>query len=83
MERLPHESPLSQECAILPHASKQGHPGRGSVNSEVEQGRVIAMPFAYPHPKFYTQLIYRKKKWVSQALQDFIGLFEEVGKNRI
>src|SRR5581483_5773725 len=56
---------------------------RMTVNSEVEQGQVIAMPFACPHPKFYTQLIYRKKKWVSRALQDFIGLFEEVGKNRI
>lgn len=46
------------------------------VADAVQKGELIAVPFAHPDCKFYTQLIYAKKKWKSKA---FTGFLELVG----
>ncbi|MGO4182978.1 LysR substrate-binding domain-containing protein [Paenibacillus sp. TAF43_2] len=46
------------------------------VADAVQKGELIAVRFAHPDCKFYTQLIYAKKKWKSKA---FTGFLELVG----
>ncbi|MDQ1911863.1 LysR family transcriptional regulator [Paenibacillus sp. GD4] len=50
---------------------------RIAVNSEIEQGKLIALPIQLPGPPFYTQLITHKKKWMSSLLNDFIELLRD------
>ncbi|GGI45149.1 putative HTH-type transcriptional regulator YwqM [Paenibacillus marchantiophytorum] len=42
--------------------------------SDIAKGQVIALPLIHPHFKFYTQLIYAKKKWQSKAFLGFLEL---------
>jgi DNA-binding transcriptional LysR family regulator len=44
------------------------------VTEEIQKGKVIAIPFVHPDFKFYTQLIYSKKKWQSKAFLGFLEL---------
>jgi DNA-binding transcriptional LysR family regulator len=44
------------------------------VAEEIQKGRLIAIPLVHPDCKFYTQLIYSKKKWLSKAFIDFLEL---------
>jgi len=47
---------------------------RIAVAEAVRQGQVVAIPFVHPECRFYTQLIYAKKKWQSNPFQGFIKL---------
>ncbi|MDR6884546.1 LysR family transcriptional regulator [Bacillus sp. 3255] len=42
------------------------------VAEEVRKGRLAAVTLAHPEFKFYTQLIYAKKKWQSHAFKGFL-----------
>ncbi|MGB8955165.1 MAG: LysR family transcriptional regulator [Tumebacillaceae bacterium] len=44
------------------------------VAEEIQKGQLIAIPFVHSDCKFYTQLIYSKKKWLSKAFLDFLKL---------
>lgn len=44
------------------------------VAEEVRKGNVAAIPLVHPDFKFYTQLIYAKKKWQSQAFKGFLDI---------
>ncbi|NOV04650.1 LysR family transcriptional regulator [Paenibacillus planticolens] len=46
------------------------------VAEDIEKGRVIAVPLVHPDFKFYTQLVYSKKKWQSKA---FLGFLDVLG----
>ncbi|AJY75538.1 LysR family transcriptional regulator [Paenibacillus beijingensis] len=41
------------------------------VAEEISKGQLAAVPFVHPECKFYTQLVYSKKKWLSKAFVDF------------
>jgi DNA-binding transcriptional LysR family regulator len=47
-----------------------------TVSEEIGKGQIIAIPFVHSECKFYTQLIYSKKKWQSKA---FLGFVELIG----
>ncbi len=47
---------------------------RITVQTEIEQGSLIAIPFVHPDMLFYTQLIYHREKWQSHAMHDFLDL---------
>lgn len=47
---------------------------RIAVAEAVRQGHVVAIPFVHPECRFYTQLIYAKKKWQSKAFKGFVEL---------
>lgn len=47
---------------------------RIAVADEIRKRQLIAVPFAHPECKFYTQLIYSKKKWQSKAFLGFVDL---------
>ncbi len=49
---------------------------RIAVAEEIRKGQIIAIPFVHPECRFYTQLIYSKKKWQSKA---FLGFVELIG----
>ncbi|RED51930.1 LysR family transcriptional regulator [Cohnella lupini] len=49
---------------------------RITVAEEIRKGQIVAVPFVHPECKFYTQLIYSKKKWQSKA---FLGFVELIG----
>jgi Transcriptional regulator len=49
---------------------------RIAAADEIQKQQLIALPFAHPECKFYTQLIYSKKKWQSKA---FLGLVDLIG----
>ncbi|ARU63894.1 LysR family transcriptional regulator [Tumebacillus avium] len=53
------------------------HP-RMAVQAEIDCGKLIARPLA-GHPPFYVQVIRHKKKWLSQPLQDMLGMLVEKG----
>ncbi|MBP1967861.1 LysR substrate-binding domain-containing protein [Paenibacillus aceris] len=42
------------------------------VAEDIEKGRVVAVPLVHPDFKFYTQIIYSKKKWQSKAFHGFL-----------
>jgi DNA-binding transcriptional LysR family regulator len=44
------------------------------VADAIQKGQLIAVPFAHQGFKFYTQLIYAKKKWKSRAFTGFLEL---------
>lgn len=50
---------------------------RITVAEELRKQQLIALPFAHPDCRFYTQLIYSKKKWQSKAFLGFLDLFGE------
>ncbi|WP_090984026.1 LysR family transcriptional regulator [Paenibacillus sp. CF384] len=47
---------------------------RITVAEEIRKGQLIAIPFVHPDCKFYTQLIYSKKKWKSKAFNGLVEL---------
>lgn len=47
---------------------------RIAVAEEIRKGQIIAIPFVHPECRFYTQLIYSKKKWQSKAFLGFVEL---------
>ncbi|HZG16303.1 MAG TPA: LysR family transcriptional regulator [Candidatus Bathyarchaeia archaeon] len=47
---------------------------RIAADAEVAQGKLIALPYKEPAELFYTQAIYRKKKWQPLALQQFLSM---------
>jgi DNA-binding transcriptional LysR family regulator len=50
---------------------------RIAVAEAVRQGLVVAVPFIHPECRFYTQLIYAKRKWQSAAFKGFVTLLGE------
>jgi DNA-binding transcriptional LysR family regulator len=46
---------------------------RVGVDREIAEGQLCALRWAKPF-NVYTQLVYRKDKWLSQTMQDFISL---------
>jgi DNA-binding transcriptional LysR family regulator len=38
-----------------------------AVTEEVKRGNLIVLPFTHPDLKFYIQLVYHQKKWLSQS----------------
>ncbi|MFC5529019.1 LysR family transcriptional regulator [Cohnella yongneupensis] len=50
---------------------------RIAVAEAVRQGLVSATPFVHPECRFYTQLIYAKRKWQSAAFKGFVTLLGE------
>lgn len=45
-----------------------------AVAEEVKNGTLAILPFSHPEVRVYRQLIYHKKKWMSQALLYFLEL---------
>lgn len=48
------------------------------VADEIHKGLIKAIPFIHPDVRFYTQLIYSKKKWQSKAFLAFLELISSV-----
>ncbi|TJY42127.1 LysR family transcriptional regulator [Cohnella pontilimi] len=48
-----------------------------SVTRDLEEGRLIVLPFSHPDITFYTQVIYHKKKWLDPAIRQLIDLLME------
>ncbi|MFC4099811.1 LysR family transcriptional regulator [Paenibacillus xanthanilyticus] len=44
------------------------------VRQDVRLGKLSAKPFAHPACRFYTQIIYAKRKWVSKPFRYFLEL---------
>ncbi|MEF2964801.1 LysR family transcriptional regulator [Paenibacillus sp. M1] len=44
------------------------------VAEEVRKGQMIAVPFVHPSCRFYTQVIYSRKKWISKPFRHFLEL---------
>ncbi|MCY9662432.1 LysR family transcriptional regulator [Paenibacillus chondroitinus] len=44
------------------------------VAEDIQNGRLAAVPLVHPDFKFYTQLIYSKKKWRSKAFTGFLDV---------
>ncbi|WP_434481750.1 LysR family transcriptional regulator [Paenibacillus glycanilyticus] len=49
---------------------------RIAVADDIDKKKIIGLPFVHPEFRFYTQLIYSKKKWQSKAFVGFMDLFE-------
>ncbi|WP_134687453.1 LysR family transcriptional regulator [Brevibacillus migulae] len=47
-----------------------------AVKEEVSKGRLAILPFAHPEIRVYRQLIYHKKRWVTQAQKRLIDLLQ-------
>ncbi|TGV08817.1 LysR family transcriptional regulator [Mesorhizobium sp. M00.F.Ca.ET.186.01.1.1] len=45
-----------------------------AVGEEVKNGTLVILPFSHPDVRVYRQLVYHKKKWMSQALLRFLEL---------
>lgn len=50
---------------------------RIAVADDIEKQKLIAVPFNHPECRFYTQLVYSKKKWQSKAFIGFVDLIGE------
>jgi DNA-binding transcriptional LysR family regulator len=49
---------------------------RMTVREEVDAGKLLAIPFVQENEGFHVQVLTHKKKWMSQALQDFLDLLK-------
>ncbi len=49
-----------------------------AVCSEIEQGRLVALPWFERDFQMYTRLFWHKDKWLSPALKEFIDLTEQL-----
>lgn len=47
---------------------------RITADSAVRQGLIVAVPFKDPECRFYSQMIYAKRKWQSAAFKGFVEL---------
>jgi DNA-binding transcriptional LysR family regulator len=54
---------------------------RIAVQEDVRQGRLAILPFRHPEIRIYRQLVYHKKKWVTQAQRRLIDLLLTGGKH--
>lgn len=45
-----------------------------AVAEEAEKGALIILPFSHPEVRVYRQLVYHKKKWMSQPMRHFLEL---------
>lgn len=45
-----------------------------AVREELDSGKLIALPFSHPQLRFFTQLIYRKRKWLSPSFRQLLAL---------
>ncbi|MBW5447930.1 LysR family transcriptional regulator [Cohnella sp. CFH 77786] len=50
---------------------------RIAVVRELEEGRLIALPFKHHEITFYTQIVYHKKKWLDPSIRHMIDLLME------
>ncbi|CAM3178063.1 LysR family transcriptional regulator [Paenibacillus lupini] len=50
---------------------------RIAVADDIQKQKLIAVPFNHPECRFYTQLVYSKKKWQSKAFIGFVDLIGE------
>ncbi|AEH47928.1 LysR family transcriptional regulator [Parageobacillus thermoglucosidasius] len=48
-----------------------------TVDEEIKKGELAYIPLSYPEIKVYLQLVYHKKKWISQSTQRLINLLLE------
>jgi DNA-binding transcriptional LysR family regulator len=49
-----------------------------AVCNEVNQGRLVSLPWFEPDFHMYTRLLWHKDKWLSPALKEFIRLSEQI-----
>ena len=49
-----------------------------AVCAEINQGRLVALPWFEPNFHMYTRLLWHKDKWLSPALKEFIHLSEQI-----
>lgn len=52
-----------------------------AVAEEAKNGTLAILPFSHPEVRVYRQLIYHKKKWMSQALLSFLKLLTKENRN--
>ncbi|MDF2681607.1 MAG: LysR family transcriptional regulator [Brevibacillus sp.] len=52
-----------------------------AVAEEAKNGTLAILPFSHPEVRVYRQLIYHKKKWMSQALLSFLELLTIENRN--
>lgn len=48
-----------------------------AVKQEIESGKLIKIPFDHEEFYLYSQLIFKKKKWLTAPIQQFISLVQE------
>ncbi|UOE74734.1 LysR family transcriptional regulator [Parageobacillus thermoglucosidasius] len=48
-----------------------------TVDEEIKKEELAYIPLSYPEIKVYLQLVYHKKKWISQSMQRLINLLLE------
>lgn len=48
-----------------------------AVASEINDGRLIALPFSHPQLRIYVQLVYPAGRWVSRTLAAFIAMLHD------
>ncbi|BDG32149.1 LysR family transcriptional regulator [Parageobacillus thermoglucosidasius] len=48
-----------------------------TVDEEIKKEELAYIPLSYPEIKVYLQLVYHKKKWISQSMQQLINLLLE------
>ena len=53
-----------------------------AVATEIEQGRLIALPWHGPNLQVVTQLIRHKDKWLSPALRTFLTVLKEIFRDQ-
>lgn len=53
------------------------------VSEEIRKGQLTAAALVHPAFRFYTQMIYSKKKWVSKSFAHFLELFSAPTINHI
>lgn len=49
------------------------------VKDEVNNGKLVILPFSHPDIRVYRQLIYHQKKWIPQAMRYFLELLKTGG----
>ncbi|RNB86725.1 LysR family transcriptional regulator [Brevibacillus nitrificans] len=52
---------------------------RMAVEKEIREGGVVAVPFQTGRQPFFIQLVYHKKKWLSQAMEQWINSIASEG----
>jgi DNA-binding transcriptional LysR family regulator len=48
-----------------------------TVYEEMKKGELACIPLSHPEIKVYLQLVYHKKKWISQSMEHFMNLLME------
>ncbi|MBB3112566.1 DNA-binding transcriptional LysR family regulator [Paenibacillus phyllosphaerae] len=50
-----------------------------AVSRELEEGRLVQLPFRHPEITFHTQIVHHKRKWLDPAIRHFMDLVQEQG----